>query len=46
MSSRTGGEVRHGVDLKSGISIDADEVRLNCNLARSYVTFLVAEDDR
>lgn len=46
LSSPTGGGVRHGADLKSGISIDADEGRLYCNLIRSYVTFLMAEHER
>lgn len=46
LSSPTGGGVRHGVDLKSGITIDADEGRLYCNLIRSYVTFLMAEHER
>lgn len=46
LSSPTGGGVRHGADLKSGITIDGDEGRLYCNLIRSYVTFLMAEHDR
>ncbi|MBJ6126883.1 hypothetical protein [Microvirga splendida] len=46
LSSPTGGGVRHGADLKSGITIDADVGRLYCNLIRSYVTFLMAEHDR
>ncbi|ANL39262.1 hypothetical protein [Rhizobium phaseoli] len=46
LSSPTGGGVRHGVDLKSGITIDPDEGRLYCNLIRSYVTFLMAEHER
>lgn len=46
LSSPTGGGVRHGADLKSGITIDSDEGRLYCNLIRSYVTFLMAEHDR
>ncbi|PBC21272.1 hypothetical protein CK226_20785 [Mesorhizobium sp. WSM4311] len=46
LSSPTGGGVRHGVDLKSGITINADEGRLYCNLIRSYVTFLMAEHYR
>lgn len=46
LSSPTGGGVRHGVDLKAGITIDADEGRLYCNLIRSYVTFLMAEHQR
>lgn len=31
LSSPTGGGVRHGVGLKSGITINADEERLYCN---------------
>jgi hypothetical protein len=46
LSSPTGGGVRHGVDLKSGVTINADEGRLYCNLIRSYVTFLMAEHER
>ncbi|WP_331375607.1 hypothetical protein [Sinorhizobium chiapasense] len=46
LSSPTGGGVRHGVDLRSGITINADEGRLYCNLIRSYVTFLIAEHER
>lgn len=46
LSSSTGGGARHGVDLKSGITINADEGRLYCNLIRSYVTFLMAEHER
>lgn len=46
LSSPTGGGVRHGIDLKSGISINADEGRLYCNLIRSYVTFLMSEHER
>lgn len=46
LSSPTGGGVRHGVDLKSGITINADEGRLYCNLIRSYVNFLMAEHER
>lgn len=40
--SPTGGGVRRGADLKSGITIDADEGGLYCNLVRSYVTFPMA----
>ncbi|UCI23010.1 hypothetical protein FJ970_32165 (plasmid) [Mesorhizobium sp. B2-1-8] len=46
LSSPTGGGVRHGVDLKSGITINVDEGRLYCNLIRSYVTFLMTEHYR
>jgi len=46
LSSPTGGGVRHGVDLKSGITVNPDEGRLYCNLISSYVTFLMTEHDR
>jgi hypothetical protein len=46
LSSPTGGGIPHGVDLRAGITIDADEGRLYCNLIRSYVTFLMAEHQR
>lgn len=43
LSSPTGGGVRHGTDLHRGVVLDANEARLFCNLARSYVQFLLAE---
>ena len=46
LSSPTGGGVRHGVDLRSGISVQPNEARLFCNLIRSYVSYLMAEHDR
>lgn len=46
LSSPTGGGVRHGVDLKSGIVVGPSEGRLYCNLIRSYITFLMAEHER
>jgi hypothetical protein len=46
LSSPTGGGVRHGVDLKAGIALHADEARLFCNLIRSYIRYLVAEHGR
>lgn len=46
LSSPTGGGVRHGTDLKEGIAIQPHEARLYCNLARSYLTFLLEEHDR
>lgn len=46
LSSPTGGGVRHGVDLKSGIAIQAHEARLYCNLIRSYITYMLEEHER
>jgi hypothetical protein len=46
LSSPTGGGVRHGSSLKSGIAIQPNEARLFCNLIRSYITFLMAEHER
>ncbi|MEI9416133.1 MULTISPECIES: hypothetical protein [Mesorhizobium] len=46
LSSPTGGGVRHGIDLKSGITIGPADGRLYCNLIRSYVTFLMSEHER
>jgi hypothetical protein len=46
LSSPTGGGVRHGVDLKSGIAIQAHEARLYCNLIRSYITYMIEEHER
>ncbi|MGB7399031.1 hypothetical protein [Castellaniella sp.] len=46
LSSPTGGGVRHGTDLKEGIAIQLHEARLYCNLARSYLTFLLEEHDQ
>lgn len=46
LSSPTGGGVRHGTDLKNGIAIQPHEARLYCNLARSYLTFLLEEHDQ
>lgn len=46
LSSPTGGGVRHGTDLKEGIAIQLNEARLYCNLARSYLTFLLEEHDQ
>lgn len=45
LSSPTGGG-RHGTDLKEGIAIQPHEARLYCNLARSYLTFLLEEHDQ
>jgi hypothetical protein len=46
LSSPTGGGVRHGTDLAEGRPLDLDEARLFCNLARSYLVFLIAEYER
>ncbi|HEY1932475.1 MAG TPA: hypothetical protein VGG99_10720 [Acetobacteraceae bacterium] len=46
LSSPTGGGVRHGVDLESGIAIQAHEARLYCNLIRSYITYMLEEHER
>ena len=46
LSSPTGGGIRHGTDLKTGIVIQPNEARLFCNLTRSYISFLMAEHAR
>jgi hypothetical protein len=47
LSSPTGGGVRHGRDLNSGIEeVGPDEARLFCNLIRSYISYLLAEHRR
>jgi hypothetical protein len=46
LSSPTGGGIRHGVDLKDGIAVQAGEARLFCNLIKSYIGFLIAEHER
>jgi hypothetical protein len=46
LSSPTGGGVRHGMDLNTGIAIGPGEGRLFCNLIRSYVGYLLAEHER
>lgn len=45
LSSPTGGGVRHGIDLDKGVDLDANEARLFCNLARSYISFLLVEHE-
>jgi hypothetical protein len=45
LSSPTGGGIRHGVDLNRGIEIDFNQARLFCNLIRSYVQFLLVEQE-
>jgi hypothetical protein len=46
LSSPTGGGIRHGLDLREGVAIELNEARLFCNLARSYLSFLLAEHER
>jgi len=46
LSSPTGGGIRHGADLKTGVVIQPNEARLFCNLIRSYISFLMAEHAR
>jgi hypothetical protein len=46
LSSPTGGGIRHGVDLRDGIAVQAGEARLFCNLIKSYITFLITEHER
>lgn len=43
LSSPTGGGVRHGVDLNSGVDLDLNQARLFCNLTRSYIQYLIVE---
>ncbi len=43
LSSPTGGGIRHGTHLKSGVATQPQEARLFCNLVRSYITFMLAE---
>lgn len=46
LSSPTGGGVRHGTHIVEGDQPDAAEGRLFCNLARSYISYLLAEHGR
>jgi len=46
LSSPTGGGVRHGLDLKDGLELSANEARLFFNLIRSYISFLLLEHER
>lgn len=46
LSSPTGGGIRHGTDLKTGVVIQPNEARLFCNLIRSYISYLMAEHAR
>jgi hypothetical protein len=46
LSSPTGGGVRHGLDLNEGVAVSMNEARLYCNLARSYISYLIGEHER
>jgi hypothetical protein len=46
LSSPSGGGVRHGANLKAGMTMQDHEARLFCNLIRSYITYLLAEYER
>lgn len=46
LSSPTGGGLRHGVDIKAGLTLSLSEARLYCNLMRSYISFLLDEHER
>lgn len=46
LSSPTGGGVRHGLNLREGVSLANNEARLYCNLVRSYLSFLLSEHER
>ena len=46
LSSPTGGGIRHGLDLNTGVATNQNEARLFCNLIRSYQSFLLAEHER
>jgi len=46
LSSPTGGGIRHGSDLTSGVTTQPGEARLFCNLIRSYILFLLSEHER
>ncbi|WP_292925592.1 hypothetical protein [Nitrosomonas sp.] len=46
LSSPSGGGVRHGLDLNSGVELSLNEARLFTNLIRSYLSFLLVEHER
>jgi hypothetical protein len=46
LSSPTGGGVRHGLDLNTGVVVEPNEARLYCNLIRSYLSYLLVEHER
>jgi hypothetical protein len=45
LSSPTGGGVRHGLDLQSGIQMGPREARLFANLVRSYLSYFLEEHE-
>ena len=45
LSSPTGGGIRHGQDLESGVALRPNEARLYCDLIRSYIAYLIAEHE-
>ncbi len=46
LSSPSGGGVRHGLDLDSGVQVTPVEGRMYCNLIRSYIGYLLGEHER
>ncbi|WP_035271751.1 hypothetical protein [Desulfonatronum thiodismutans] len=46
LSSPTGGGIRHGLDLNSGVELTQSDARLYCNLVRSYLGYLLTEHER
>jgi hypothetical protein len=46
LSAPAGGGVRHGADLKKNIKVTKSEALLFCNLARSFIQYLLDEHDR
>jgi len=43
LSSPTGGAIRHGATLNSGLTLTEGEARLYCDLTRSYINYLLHE---
>jgi hypothetical protein len=46
LSSPSGGGVRHGLDLNSGVQPTMNDGRMYCNLIRSYIGYLLGEHER
>lgn len=46
LSSPSGGGVRHGADLATGLALAPNEAQLYCNLIRSYIAYLLGEYER
>lgn len=46
LSAPAGGGVRHGLDLKEGITMSRSEAVLYCGLTTNYINFLLSEYDR